>query len=94
MRSCDTLEIFLKHGGDSDIDAIELFLELQLLRKLLPEGTTKAIEVLEYIKDMYICFPHTWVAYRILLTISVTVATAERSFSKLKLIKNYLRSTT
>ena len=27
------------------------------------------------------------------LTIHVTVATAERSFSKLKLIKNYLRST-
>ena len=27
------------------------------------------------------------------LTLPVTVATAERSFSKLKLIKNYLRST-
>ena len=33
------------------------------------------------------------IAYRILLTIPVSVATAERSFSKLKLIKNYLRST-
>lgn len=30
---------------------------------------------------------------RILLTMPVTVASAERSFSKLKLIKNYLRST-
>ena len=28
MRSCDTLGTFLKHGGDSDIDAIELFSEL------------------------------------------------------------------
>ena len=28
-----------------------------------------------------------------MLTISVTVASAERSFSKLKLIKSYLRST-
>lgn len=32
-------------------------------------------------------------AYRILLTVHVTVASAERSFSKLKLLKNYLRST-
>lgn len=32
------------------------------------------------------------IALRILLTIPVSVATAERSFSKLKLIKNYLRS--
>jgi len=32
-------------------------------------------------------------AYLLFLTLPVTVATAERSFSKLKLIKNYLRST-
>ena len=71
-----------------------LFSELQLLRKSLPEGITKAMDVLEYIKDMHICFPHAWIAYRILLIIPVTVATTEKSFSKLKLIKNYLRSTT
>lgn len=32
-------------------------------------------------------------ALRIFLTLPVSVATNERSFSKLKLIKNYLRST-
>jgi hypothetical protein len=32
------------------------------------------------------------IAYRILLTVPVTVASAERNFLKLKLIKTYLRS--
>ena len=37
--------------------------------------------------------PNISVALRIFLTVPVTVASAERSFSKLKLVKNYLRST-
>jgi hypothetical protein len=37
-------------------------------------------------------YPNTSIAYRILFTGFVTVAYVERSFSKLKLLKNYLRS--
>jgi hypothetical protein len=39
------------------------------------------------------CFANALVVYRILLTILVTVASAERSFSKLKLLKTYMCST-
>ena len=37
-------------------------------------------------------YPDVRTAYMMYLTVPVTVATAERSFSKLKLIKNFLRS--
>ena len=38
-------------------------------------------------------FPNILVAYRVLLTVSIFVASTEMSFSKLKLIKSYLRTT-
>ena len=50
------------------------------------------INVLNYLKRLD-SFPNAYIAYRILLTIPVMVASVERSFSKLKLIKSYLRST-
>ena len=38
-------------------------------------------------------FPNVVNAYRVLLTIPVIVASAQRNFSKLKLLKTYMRST-
>uniref|UniRef100_A0A8I6X0X1 HAT C-terminal dimerisation domain-containing protein n=1 Tax=Hordeum vulgare subsp. vulgare TaxID=112509 RepID=A0A8I6X0X1_HORVV len=51
-----------------------------------------ADEIFEFVRAAD-CYPNASIAYRILLTIHVTVASAERSFSKLKLLKIYLRST-
>jgi hypothetical protein len=50
-----------------------------------------AMEIFEHVREVD-CYPNISIAYRILFTMPVTVASAERSFSKLKLLKNYLRS--
>ena len=55
-----------------------------LLLKLLGSYTTA---------DLQGVFPNVTTVLRILLTIPITVASAERSSSKLKLIKTYLGST-
>lgn len=63
------------------------------LEMLYTSEATSAIEVLQYLKTLNVCFPNIYIAYKILLTILVTVASVKKSFSKLKLIKTYLRST-
>ncbi|KAI5016838.1 hypothetical protein ZWY2020_037216 [Hordeum vulgare] len=50
------------------------------------------MEIFEFVREAD-CYPNISIAYQILFTMPVTVASAERSFSKLKLLKNYLRST-
>jgi len=47
---------------------------------------------LSYIKTLD-SFLNVYIAYKILLTIPITVATAEKSFLKLKLLKSYIKST-
>ncbi|RDX72509.1 hypothetical protein CR513_48007, partial [Mucuna pruriens] len=67
-------------------------LELKVLREVLREEINTQMEVLNYIKIVE-SFPNVRIGYRILLTIFVTVASTKRSFSKLKLLKSYLRRT-
>ncbi|KAI7805558.1 hypothetical protein IRJ41_010973 [Triplophysa rosa] len=59
------------------------------------KGHKKAIDKLNFIlqENLDKVFPNLTVALRVFLTMPLTVASAERSFSKLKLIKTYLRST-
>jgi hypothetical protein len=85
---CLYLEYFQQH----DFDGLDLFSELRVLKEIIQIEESVLIDILNYIKRLD-SFSSACIAYRILLTIFVKVASAERSFSKLKLIKSYLRST-
>ena len=68
------------------------FPELKVLQVTLPDSWMSTLEILEFV-IVVDCYPNVSVAYRILLTVPMTIASAGRSLSKLKLLKNYLRST-
>jgi hypothetical protein len=95
---CTNLQMKLTVNSKSDIVGTLLCDELVSIRAFL-SGMFKVkitpLVVLNFIKQHTIqdLYPNVWIAMRILLTVPVTVASGERSFSKLKLIKTYLRST-
>ncbi|KAI3702674.1 hypothetical protein L6452_28423 [Arctium lappa] len=91
MRCCANFGDTFYHNNMADVDVNDLYSELKVLQMTLPSKSMSAIEILEFVK-VADCYPNVSVAYRIMLTVPVTVASAERSFSKLKLLKTYLRS--
>uniref|UniRef100_A0A452GQH4 DUF4371 domain-containing protein n=1 Tax=Gopherus agassizii TaxID=38772 RepID=A0A452GQH4_9SAUR len=80
-----------------DIDANELIMELNRFIYIIEKerGFVTANNFLTYIykNSLQEIYPNLCICIRILLTTPVTVAGAERSFSRMKLIKNILRST-
>ena len=86
-KNCLNLENFFIHETYLDIDGLDLFSKLIVLKEVLQINENSPINVLNYIKRLE-SFPNACIAFRILLTIHVRVAFAEWSFSKLKLINH------
>ncbi|XP_068241063.1 zinc finger MYM-type protein 1-like [Palaemon carinicauda] len=95
MENCTKLETALRDGESKDIDTTDLCHELQAVAHRLQPDTVTPLDVLKFICEQGLVHsvPNTFVALRILLTFPVTVASGEKSLSKLKLIKTYVRST-
>ncbi|XP_055877079.1 uncharacterized protein LOC129924643 [Biomphalaria glabrata] len=89
QQHCATLADFYK----TDIDGTELFVEISDCSMLLDATPSSPLELLSFIisygNDI---FPNLRIALQIMLTISVSVASCERSFSKLKIILTHLRA--
>ncbi|KAL0378483.1 UNVERIFIED_CONTAM: hypothetical protein Sradi_3153800 [Sesamum radiatum] len=85
-QCCNTFHSTFSHGDKSDVDLNDLYSELRILQGTLPNKFMSAIDILEFVKTLD-CFPNIFITCRILLPVPMTVASAERSFSKLKLLK-------
>ncbi|CAM5164647.1 unnamed protein product [Natator depressus] len=94
MMTCKNLESLLKHSDSFDLNGLELYEELSTLSSTLPHAKS-VMDIVQFIhiSKLVDIYPNVYIATCILLTIPITVASGEQSFSKLKLIKNYLRST-
>jgi hypothetical protein len=68
-----------------------LHCEFQLLKNDI-DNCVELSEIIDKLKLVGKGYPNAKKVYKFLLTLPVTVATNERSFSKLKLLKNTLRS--
>ncbi|KAL4113937.1 hypothetical protein QTP88_017487 [Uroleucon formosanum] len=77
MKNCKDLHIYLMDGEHKDIDGNELYHELQIFKSLMEINTT-ALQSLPILKKLNGSFPNITVALRIMLTIPITSASAER----------------
>jgi hypothetical protein len=88
FKCCQDLHLYL----EGDIDGADVYEEIMMFRTIMPENCS-SLDTMKYIikSNLSEAYPNLLIDLQIMLT-TVTVASAERSFSRLKLIKNYLRS--
>ncbi|XP_024969569.1 uncharacterized protein LOC112508937 [Cynara cardunculus var. scolymus] len=82
MRSYVHFGDTFHHNTVADVNVNYLYSELKVLQVTLPNKSMTAVEILEFVKVVG-CYPKVSVAYRIMLTVPVTVALKFLSLSKL-----------
>ncbi|XP_028430102.1 uncharacterized protein LOC114553129 [Perca flavescens] len=89
-ESCADIEKTL-----GDVDAEDLVREISAAVTAVPAKETTGLKILSYIyrNRLVELYPNLSIALRLMMTVPVTVASGERSSSRLKLIKTHLRST-
>jgi hypothetical protein len=76
---CHNLEVALKRDGQSDINTSGMHMELGFLQDFIPEENMGLVEILNFLKR-HDYFPNASIAYGVVLTIPVIVASAKWSF--------------
>ena len=84
-----------------DVNFSELTCEIAKFKRLIQSSGTAfqsdatALDVLQWLTKYRLCesTPYLFLCLKLYLTVAVSIASCERSFLKLKLIKSYLRST-
>lgn len=92
VKNCNEIVEFYK----DDLDAGRLLVHRNMLLDLMGKKPSKAGDVIEFLKkDSNSCklLSQVTLLCKLLLTVPATTCTAERSFSTLRRIKTYLRST-
>uniref|UniRef100_A0A3B3WVG3 HAT C-terminal dimerisation domain-containing protein n=1 Tax=Poecilia mexicana TaxID=48701 RepID=A0A3B3WVG3_9TELE len=82
-----------KYSADLEMDFVEEIVQFKDF--IRDKGIISAPLLLQFIREKKLqdIFPNVDIAFRLYLTFPVTNASGERSFSKLKIVKNRLRST-
>ena len=84
-----------RYCSDLGVDFVSQLTDLSSDYRQEILGMTSQRQILDFIlkSDLGLLYPEVVTGLYLFVTLPVSVASAERTFSKLKLIKNYLRST-
>jgi hypothetical protein len=84
---CMDMDLLLQDDDSRDINH-----EIKVFCQIVDSSYTTPIQCLQLLHKTRNSFPNLAIALRIMLTMPNSTATAERNFSKLKIIKNYIRT--